>query len=148
MKQLQRRTKQLLVVVMAVSLATACKKPQDETTCTVSTASLSGTYRLTALKYAMTPTSAEQDYMSLRENCERDDEIELKANGTYEYRDMGTSCSPNGTDNGTWSLTGNTLTSDGLMQGTISSYDCHTLVYYVSGVYVPGDKLVFTMVKQ
>ncbi len=143
-----RKRQHLLVIAMLLSTVTACKKQTEETTCTISQTSLSGTYKLTALKYKMTPTATEQDYMQFRETCEKDDEIELKADGSYTYKDQGTTCAPNGTDNGNWSLNGNTLTSDGMISGTISNFDCHTLVYYVSGVYTPGDKMIFTMVKQ
>jgi len=40
------------------------------------------------------------------------------------------------------------LTSDGVLNGTIASYDCKTMIYYTENVIKPGDKLTFTMVKQ
>ncbi len=127
----------------------SCRKEKsDASGCSISMAGLSGSYKLTALQYKPSATAAPLDYLATMEACEKDDILILQSNGTYNYNDAGTICTPNGTDHGTWSLSGKTLTSDGKLNGTIASYDCKTLVYYVENALVAGDRLTFTMVKQ
>ena len=139
----------LTALVFAGTTLFSCKKdPKPEPACSISMTGLSGAYKLTALKYKQNATAPEIDYLAFMDACEKDDIVTLKSNGTYDYNDAGTVCTPNGTDNGTWSITGNTLTSDGTMNGTISSYDCKTLIYYAENVNAAGDRLTFTMVKQ
>jgi hypothetical protein len=116
--------------------------------CSISMASVAGTYKLTALTYKAGSSDPEVDYLAFMDDCEKDDLTTLNANGTYNYNDAGTKCSPDGTNTGTWSLKGNQLTSDGSIGGTISSFDCKKLVFYVADIYKSADKLVFTMVKQ
>lgn len=136
------------VIILAATLV-SCKKDRDESTaCELTAGSLSGTYQLTALKYKVTPSSPEQDYLLFMEDCERDDRIQLNSNGTYIYTDAGIICDPNGSGDGTWSVTGNQLQSDGLLTGTISSYDCRILTYYLKDVITTGDRITFTMTKQ
>jgi hypothetical protein len=139
-------------VALLLTVATlSCKKektdPQPEP-CVTNVASLSGTYKLTALKYKQTATAAEQDFLALKDACEKDDLIVLNANGTYLYKDLGSFCSPSGNDNGTWNLNGNIIKSDGMIDGTIKSFDCKTLVVVTPDALVPGDQLVFTMTRQ
>lgn len=138
-----------ICLTLSISLLMACKKEKkEENTCTANQQGIAGTYRLTALKYKMSATSPEQDYLIYLDACERDDLITLNANGTYSYQDAGTSCSPSNNDSGTWSVNGNTISSDGMVNGTITSFDCRTLVYHVDNTLVTGDSYIFTMVKQ
>jgi len=39
------------------------------------------------------------------------------------------------------------LTSDGTLNGTIASFDCKTLVYYIDNAITPGDRLTYTLEK-
>jgi hypothetical protein len=116
--------------------------------CSISMSSIAGTYKLTALTYKAGSSDPEVDYLAFMDDCEKDDLTTLNSNGNYNYNDAGTQCSPDGASTGTWSLKGNQMTSDGIMGGTISSFDCKTLVFYVADIYKAGDKLVFTMKKQ
>ncbi|MBC9932812.1 lipocalin family protein [Chitinophaga qingshengii] len=135
--------------MIASSLLFACKKEKSSpATCEISVAGLSGSYKLTALQYRESTTAAPVDYLAYLEDCEKDDIMELKNDGTYTYHDAGTVCESSATDHGTWQVKGNTLTSDGKLQGTIASYDCKTLVYYVENALHTGDRLTYTMVKQ
>jgi hypothetical protein len=140
--------KTILLLAFFSLVFISCRKDPPPATCTTNVASLSGTYKLTSLKYKATASSTEQDYLVLMDACERDDLVTLNSNGTYTYTDAGTVCSPNGSDNGTWSLSGNTINSDGVVDGTIQNFDCATLVFYAEGIYIPGDRLTFTMTKQ
>lgn len=131
------------------SLLVACKKDKPaEPDCSLSLNGLAGKYKLTKMQYKFSPTAAEVDYLQYMDDCEKDDVVELKNNGTYAYTDGGTVCDPNGNNSGTWSISGNTINGDGTVDGTVSSYDCKTLVYYGTDIYLPGDKMTFTIVKQ
>lgn len=146
-----KRTTMKLIISCAIlgALLPGCKKEKnEEASCPATQSGLAGTYRLTALKYKMSANAAEQDYLQYLDACERDDLITLNANGTYIHRDAGTTCLPSGDDSGNWSVNGSTLTSDDYMNGTISSYDCHTLVFHIDNLVVAGDTYIFTMVKQ
>lgn len=138
-----------LTVMIASALLFSCKKEKSSPSgCEISVTGLSGSYKLTALQYRENATATPVDYLTYLEDCEKDDIMELKGNGTYTYHDAGTVCQEQTVDHGTWEVKGNTLTSDGKLQGTIASYDCKTLVYYVEGALTKGDKLTYTMVKQ
>jgi hypothetical protein len=133
----------LLLTILCISCQ---KKPED--TCVTSVASISGAYKLTTLQYKLNASAPAQDYLVFMDACEKDDIITLKTDGTYTYQDAGTVCTPNGSDNGTWTLSGSVINSDGVVDGIIESFDCHTLVFYAKDVYTPGDRLTFTIVKQ
>ncbi|MGC4103599.1 lipocalin-like domain-containing protein [Ferruginibacter sp.] len=139
-----------LAALVCSSLAVSCKKPKaDETQdCSISMTGLAGSYKLTSLQYKLNANAAPVDYLAFMDDCEKDDLLTLKSDGKYVYNDAGTACTPNGNDSGTWQVNGNTINSDGTVNGTIVSYDCKTLVYYATGISTPGDKLTFTMVKQ
>ncbi len=137
--------------VVASLLLFSCKKDKSESNngeCSISMTSLSGSYKLTALQYKQSASSAPVDYLAYREDCENDDIIQLKSDGTWLYNDLGKVCTPSGSDQGTWQVSGHTLTSDGTLNGTIASYDCKTMVYYVENTLKTGDRMTFTMVKQ
>ncbi|MBS1564784.1 MAG: lipocalin family protein [Bacteroidetes bacterium] len=140
-----------LFMIPALALAFAgasCKKNKDDKKCDINMASIAGTYRLASLKYKPGAGQPEQDVMPMRDACENDDLVTLNANGTYHYQDAGTVCTPSGNDDGTWSLNGNTLSSDGDMRGDIKSFDCSSLSYTIKDIYNTGDELVFTLKRQ
>jgi hypothetical protein len=145
----------LLRVVLAPFIGSlifcACQKSPDETLddeCKINVKSIAGNYKLSSLTYKLAPSAPPQDYMIFFDDCEKDDVVFLSTNGTYTYKDQGTVCDPKGDDSGTWSLKGNTLTSDGVINGDIESFDCKTLVYALPDLYVEGDKMIFVMTKQ
>lgn len=140
----------VLLTIAAGSLLYSCKKEEssEPAGCSISMTGLSGSYKLTALQYKASATAAPVDYLATMEDCEKDDILTLKSDGTYDYNDAGTVCSPSRTDHGSWLVKGNTLTSDGVLNGTVASYDCKTMVYYVENSLAEGDRLTFTMVKQ
>ncbi|MBL7708585.1 MAG: hypothetical protein JNJ86_05910 [Chitinophagaceae bacterium] len=141
--------KNVLFTMAFVFGITSCQKnrSQDDS-CARTTAGLAGTYKLTALKYKAGNDSPELDYMLLREVCENDDLIVLEANGTYRYNDLGLVCSPDGSSIGTWSVAGNVIISDGIVSGTIQSFDCHFLTVYSADFIIPGDRITLTIEKQ
>lgn len=100
------------------------------------------------MTYKESASAAEENIFNNLDACEKDDLLTLQANGTYNYQDAGTHCDPVGNDEGEWSVNGNMISSDGVVGGVITSYDCHTLKYYVADVIVDGDKIYFTLTKQ
>ncbi|MDP4260766.1 MAG: lipocalin family protein [Bacteroidota bacterium] len=138
-----------LIAVTSGAMVLSCKKEKSNSTqCPTTMAGLSGSYKLTALQYKPGPSAAPVDYFASLDDCEKDDILILKSDGTYDYDDAGTVCNPDGTDHGNWRSDGNALISDGLFNGTIISYDCTTLVFYTQNAIKAGDKLTYTMVKQ
>ena len=137
-------------MVMAISSSAlfACKKEKDNTPgCPVAMETLSGDYKLTALEYKASSSAAPADYLAYMDDCEKDDTLDLKSDGTYKKEDGGTVCDPEESAGGTWQLHGKTLTSDGMLNGTIASWDCKTLVYYIENAIKPGDRLTYTLEK-
>jgi len=139
----------LMVIAVSSSILLACKKEKDNTPgCPVTMEGLSGAYKLTALQYKASASAASQDYLSFMDDCEKDNILTLKNDGTYKSDDAGTVCEPAEVSQGTWTLKGKTLISDGTLNGTVASYDCKTLVYYIDNAIAPGDKLTYTLEKQ
>jgi len=143
-----RLTKVMAAAFISVFTLFSCQKDNNnEQQCSITTANIAGTYKLTALTYKASSTSPEQDYFQFMDVCERDDKITFNTNGTYNYQDVGIVCTPDGDDTGTWSLNGTTITSDGMIAGTVQSFDCSTLIVYVNNIFTAGDKYTFTMKK-
>ena len=138
--------KKTTLLLLVTVLFFACNKPDK---CETSINSISGAYKITAYTYRQTPTSPEEDYYPILfpDACERDDELNLNANGTYQKTDAGSVCNPPENDNGTWSLSANTITIDG-DPGPVESFDCKTLVISSTDFLVAGDKLKITLVRK
>jgi Lipocalin-like domain len=126
---------------------TSCKKEKADA-CARTVAGIAGTYKVASVKYKASATAAEEDYYALMEACEKDDLVDLEANGNYTYRDEGVACSPSGTYSGNWSIVANTIISDGIIAGTIQEYDCQNLIVYDTDVIIPGDRITLTIAKQ
>lgn len=133
------------LTITCTLLFISCKK--DKENCDVNSTSISGSYKQTSSKYKQTPSSAEVDFFATLDACEKDDLLVLNSNGTFNYQDAGTACSPSGSYSSTWSLSGNTITIDG-ESGTVQSFNCTTLTLYIENIFVPGDRLTTTLVKQ
>lgn len=141
-------SKMAVLVMAGGTLLFACKKEKPTSRgCEITVENLSGAYKLTALQYRLTPNAAPSDFLAYLDDCEKDDIINLKKDGTYKEDDAGTVCDPIKTAEGTWQLHGTTLTSDGTLNGTIASFDCKTLVYYIDNAITPGDRLTYTLEK-
>ena len=140
--------KKLLFLSFIVCFALSCKKNKDSS-CTTSTASISGPYKITAMTYKANASAAEIDYLNtiFPDACERDDIYTFNTNGTYTIADVGVVCSPPGGYNGTWALSGNTMTIDG-SPATVASFDCKTLVIITTDTQVAGDQLKITLTRQ
>ncbi|HEY8897494.1 MAG TPA: lipocalin family protein [Niastella sp.] len=131
-------TKSLALLLLASATFTACKKDKDDESLAVTKDNLVATYTVASIK--MKSGSTEKDVTNdpnYVEQCEKDDELTLKADMTLQIKDAGTQCSPTSSGPGTWSITGNTLTIDG-DENTIKSLSKNSLVlensWTVSGV--------------
>jgi hypothetical protein len=141
--------KKTLTVVAISTMFFACKKEKDSTPgCPVTMENLSGSYKLTALQYKASANATPADYLAYLDDCEKDNIISLKSDGTYKEDDAGTVCTPSETAEGTWQLNGKTLISDGTLNGTIASFDCKSLIFYVDNALKQGDRLTYTLEKQ
>ncbi|HMT96953.1 MAG TPA: hypothetical protein PKC62_09715, partial [Ferruginibacter sp.] len=105
--------------------------------------------KIQKVMYKLNASTAEVDYTStVFEACDLDDLLILNSNGVYQYQPAGVECTPpNSGDTDTWSLSGNTITIEG-EAGTVSSFDCSSLVVVFSDYDVAGDKATFTLKKQ
>ena len=144
--------KKTTFIFLAVVVLFSCKKDpkNDPQSCTISTASISGPYKITAVTYKANATAAEQDFFNTLfvDACRRDDVYTFKEDGTYKLTDAGTVCSPSGDDNGTWTLSGTaTMQIDG-DDAAIESFDCKKLILVNTDIDLPGDKMKITMTRQ
>ncbi|MBV8252984.1 MAG: lipocalin family protein [Chitinophaga sp.] len=140
-----------LIALVSGSILYSCKKEDSKpnnNSCEVSVTNLTGNYKMTALQYKSSANATPIDYLAPMEDCEKDDILTLKKDGTYIFTDAGIVCKPDGNQQGTWKLEGKTLISDGILHGTVSSFDCKTLVYYVENSLISGDRMTFTLTKQ
>lgn len=140
-----------LMAIMSGTMLFSCKKEDDNNSgCSRSVTGITGSYKLTALQYKASGDANPVDYMEFYDDCQKDDIIVLKSDGSYDYNDEGITCDPDPdrVDHGSWKVDGNTLIIDGYATGTITSYDCKALVFYAVDFIGKGDKLTFTMERQ
>ncbi|MBV7532173.1 lipocalin family protein [Chitinophaga sp. sic0106] len=143
----------ITLAVAALAFATlfsSCKKEDSKPTngCEISITGIAGNYKLTGIQYRESSSKTPIDYMPLQDPCEKDDLLSLKSDGTYDYKDLGIQCDPNGNDNGTWEVKNGNLVIDGVLHGTITAYDCKTITFYIENTIVRGDRMTTIMTKQ
>ena len=140
--------KNILSIVLLAATVMSCKKEDSKPDiCGTDMLSLAGSYKTTATKYKASSSAPEQDFFATLDACEKDDIVKLNADGTANYQDAGTVCTPNGSYSGAWSVNGNSITMNGT-QGTILLFDCRRLVVTATGALVPGDIFTVTYEKQ
>ena len=138
--------KKILLPCLAVmAIFYSCHK-DNTTPCVTSMASVAGTYKLTSLRFKPSGGN-ESDIIASLPTCRRDDLHVLNANGSYNYQDAGTICSPNGSFAGDWALSGTTVTLEGEVY-TLQSFDCTTLVVYKNNYPSAGDKTTSIFTRQ
>lgn len=139
----------IFLVFITVLFITGCKK-DAEPACTTDAASIAGAYKITAVTYKASASSTETDYFNLLfpDACDRDNVYTFQSNSTYQIKDAGTVCTPNGDDNGTWSfVSASTMMIDGDMVN-LESFNCKNLVLINNDTQIMGDKLKLTLTKQ
>lgn len=127
----------------------SCKKDKEDSSCTLSAASIAGNYKITAVTYKASASTPEANYYDqfFNEDCEKDDILTLNTNNTFIYSDAGVTCSPDGSYDGSWSLSGNTVTVDG-DAGTVENFTCNSFLVSASGILSADDKISVTYTRQ
>ena len=122
-----------------ILIVNACSKSSSSPSNARTMQNLSGTYTITALTASVSGFTI--NLFDSLPTCERDNTIQLDANGMANFIDAGTKCIPPSDSSGTWSLSQNTDTI--YVAGSasyIKSWDGSTLVLnnseVVSGVPV------------
>ena len=135
-------------IVLSAFLFFSCNQPKKD--CTVTTASISGSYKITAATYKANAGAAETDYFNLLfpDACERDNVYTFNAAGTYQIADVGMICTPPANDDGTWLLTGPTILVIDGDPVTIESFDCNKLILVNTDTQTAGDRLKLTLIRQ
>lgn len=138
--------KKLFFSVFAISVIfSACKK--DDKTCDLTTANLAASYKITSIKYKASSSVPETEVLSLwLDACQRDDITTFNTNGTVNFQDAGTVCSPSGNGTGVWSLSGSTLTVDG-EAASVSSFSCSAMTITFTD-NTTGEVIKTTFTKQ
>lgn len=138
------------IFFLAALACMGCKKetkPVD--TCTISEATIAGTYLKTAVVYKSSSTAAAQDWFSGLQECEKDDLFELKTDGSVVV-DAVTTCPgpplPGGVSGWFLNADKTVLSFDAVY--TIDSFDCKKIVATEKDFLVAGDGRTVTLVKQ
>jgi hypothetical protein len=141
--------KKTTLIIMSAVLLFSCKKDSDEPqACTANTTSILGSYKITSMLYRANASATETDVFTIWfDECKRDNVLTFLTNGVYQEEDSGIECSPAGDENGTWALSGNTMTIDGDLT-SLESFDCKTLVLVNNDTQTAGDRLQITLRKQ
>jgi nucleoside-specific outer membrane channel protein Tsx len=133
--------KKTLFALSALVMLASCKK-DGATTTNPTKEQLVGSYKLVNVMGKVNNMPEEDITDDNFDECEQDDVTTLNADNTYAYADAGTQCSPNGTRNGSWSVSGNTFTVDGVVS-TIKSFSNNNLVL-TNSQSVGGVSVVIT----
>jgi hypothetical protein len=143
--------KKIIFILSISAIIFSCKKTETPAdTCTVSNATIVGTYTVTAIKYKASSAAAEDDLFSGLADCEKDNTYELKTDGSVVVGDGAEICGgppPPGTVTN-WSLTNSNQTLLLDDEYTISSFDCKTLVLTKKDFFAAGDTKKVTYVKK
>jgi len=140
-------TKASFIFLFAIVLFSCSKK--DDNNCATDVAHISGSYKITKVTYKPDAASPESDYFNtlFTDACERDNLYTFKSDGTYLLADVGIACDPIDSDDGTWSISGNTMQIDG-EPIVVEKFDCKILVLKNSGIDVDGDELRLTLTRE
>lgn len=138
----------IILSFITILFIASCKK-KDHPACVTDTTSIAGYYRITGATYKSSASATETDYFTILfpDACQRDDVYIFKTDGSYQLKDAGNVCSPNGDDIGSWSVSGSTMMVDG-DPSAIKSFDCKNLVIVNSDILEVEDELKITLLKQ
>lgn len=108
--------KKLLIVLSALAIMPACKKDEGTTTINlpIIPSNLVGVYKITAISFTVSGTSAPIDAFGLLPACFQDDTHEFTAANVYTNIDAGVTCTPpTPTTSSSYTFTGTTATFGG-----------------------------------
>lgn len=134
------------LIVLVSFVFFACKKDAN-TNADITIENLSGTYELKALTWTSGGTTT--NIYDLIDDCEKDNLIKLNTDKTANFIDAGIACTPPEDENGTWSLSGDSLyLSNGSDGGKIKSFDGKILVITGQPAGEPGVTATTTLQKK
>jgi hypothetical protein len=144
--------KTFLSLVVIASLV-SCKKDDvaPVETCKATTASIAGTYKITAISYKFSPGTAAEDEFAQLPDCQKDDIYNLNTDGSVTINDEGASCGlppAPGSLSGWWLESNNTRLKMTDLDLSIDSFDCKKLVVTQTGVNDTNDTRTTTYEKQ
>ncbi|MEP6584056.1 MAG: lipocalin family protein [Ginsengibacter sp.] len=140
--------KKLLLLIVVFAIAFSACKDKKEKTCSLSEANLTGSYKIVSIKYKASASATEMDVTDqYLDPCEKDDILTLNANHTYVYTDAGTICSPDGSYDGDWALSGNTISVDG-DPATVQDFSCSGFSLVATDAIISGDITTLNYTKQ
>ncbi len=119
--------------------SSSCKKSESSTgNCPLNSTTILGAYVYAGETIQQNANSQVVDEYATYPPCEKDDILTFKSDGTYTWTDGVLVCGTR--PNGTWSINGTTIITDGNV-GIIKSYDCKKLVITTP----PGEYPIETM---
>ena len=136
-----------LLIAISAFMFSSCKKKDEEKNCSFTEANLAGSYKLASVKYKASGSTTETDYSQYLDGCEKDDLWTFTSDHAYVYSDVGVICSPNGDDQGMWSLNGNNLSIDG-DELPLENFSCSGFSIIVEDLPNAGDKLSINLARQ
>jgi hypothetical protein len=127
----------------SVLFFSSCKKDDaTPTTCTLSSTSIQGTYKVTGSTFQANANAPVEDDYATWDACEKDD-LFVFGNGTLTSSEGATSCTPPADPfSANWTLSGTTLNLDVAgftVSGTVESFTCNSMVFKVSD---PADNSI------
>jgi hypothetical protein len=130
------------ILLSAALIFSGCGKDDAKTTtCDLNAGNFVGSYKITSELFNGVEIHNTTNY----DPCELDDLLIFNTNGTYNYSDAGTVCSPSGDDSGVWSLVGTNLIVDSTDMGTVSDFSCTGFKFTVQD---STDTFIVTFAKQ
>ncbi|MCU7548952.1 lipocalin family protein [Chitinophagaceae bacterium LB-8] len=99
--------KHLLTICSLLLLVSSCNKDDDNNNdpSAITKENLAGSYMLVSATGKVNGIDIDiTSYPTILPACKKDDILTLKTDNTFVSTDAGTKCSPDGSDNGTWSL--------------------------------------------
>ena len=130
MKNVNSRMLLVAVIALGFFATVSCKKSSSTNdSCAVSSTTIIGKYKIKAIEFVLAsdPTHTPQNALALLPSCDTANVIELQAGGvgTITYTNTPNACSTSPVTTGTWSLSGDTLTSSQEnLSGTVTNFSC------------------------
>ena len=144
----------ILSLIVVSSVFISCKKDKAPATCEKTVAGIAANYKIS--KIEIVSTSGNTDITNtILDACKKDAIYQLKANNSFIYTEIESSCS--GSSTGSWNVANNAISiSSGTGSGAISftsapitGWDCSTLTVTQDILFVgTASNAKFTFVKQ
>jgi len=137
--------------ILVITGFLSCKKTDiNNNNCVLNSTTIVGVYKVTAKTYQASSGSPISDLLNNLPPCEKDNTIELGADGSLTFTDAGINCGippEPGSANGWELVNGNTLLKIGDEDFNVKSFNCKELVLIRSSVFITGDSETRTMEK-